>query len=497
MTDDLGMIRPGQVIVLCAFALLTMGVVMVQSAGMSVTPLSDGMNPTQSAAVSGVTTSSLLTSRTSVYLLMALGAMIVASFLPVRRLADRLDRVVWFRPGGDLGLLVMGSVCLIAVIVSVYIPGLRREMNGSARWINLHVPGLESIQPSEIAKWALIGVIAWYASRLASYPSNRLHRFWTGLFPAVAAIGVVAFAVVLEDLGTGVLMVAACTIVLLGAGARIRHFAMFIPIGVMGVVAAIMTSPYRVDRITSFINPYKDPAGDGYHMIQSLATVSGGGVFGRGIGHGLQKFGYLPEDTTDFLFAVVCEELGLVGAVIVISLYAAIVWTGTHIIARERNTLLKLITLGIIATFCIQAMINLMVVTGLGPTKGIALPLMSSGGTGWILTAFMLGVVVSIDRTRVFTPEELEAQAFSEGFAERASRDGELVRVVPDRIERFGPMVRRAREESIAPAEMAELIGNPRIVVKPRVRIRPKPMPIDVPDRDDHDEYEQLMLHDE
>ncbi len=490
------MIRPGQVIILCALALLTMGVVMVQSAGMNVTPLSDGMNPTESAAVSGVTASSLMTSRTSAYLFLAIVAMVIASRLPVRKLADRLDRVVWFRPGGDLGLLMIGSVVLIAVVLSVYVPGLRREMNGSARWINLHAPGLESIQPSEIAKWALIGVVAWYASRLASYPSNRLHRFWTGLFPAVAAIGVVAFAVVLEDLGTGVLMVAACTIVLLGAGARIRHFAMFIPLGAMGVAAAIMTSPYRVDRITSFINPYADPKGDGYHMIQSLATVSGGGVFGRGIGHGLQKFGYLPEDTTDFLFAVVCEELGLVGAMIVISLYAAIVWTGTHIIARERSTLLKLFTLGVVATFCLQALINLMVVTGLGPTKGIALPLMSSGGTGWILSACMLGLVVSIDRTRTPSAEEFEIAAIEEGFAERTQRGGELV-VMPQRVERFGPLVRKARDESIAPAEMQELLGTEELVVKPRVQIRPKPMPIDAPDREDLEEYEQLMLHDE
>ncbi len=497
VADDLGMLRPGQVIVLCALALLMMGVVMVQSAGMNVTPLNDGMNPTESAAVSGVSASSLLTSRTSLYLLVALGAMIAASRLPVRRFADRLDRVVWFRPGGDLGLLLIGSVILLAIILTVYIPGIQREVNGASRWINLHAPGLESIQPSEIAKWMIVGLIAWYASRLASYPKNRLHRFWTGLFPAVAAIGVVAFAVVLEDLGTGVLMVAASTIVLLGAGARVRHFAAFVPIAAFGIVMAIMTSPYRIARITAFLDPYADPKGEGYHMIQSLATVSGGGIFGRGIGHGLQKFGYLPEDTTDFLFAVVCEEIGLVGAIIVVSLYAAIVWTGTHIIAREQNTLLKLITLGVIGTFCLQALINLMVVTGLGPTKGIALPLMSSGGTGWILTAFMLGIVVSIDRTRELAIDEVHADDFAEGFAERALRGDGLVPVIPDRAQLFGPMTRKARQEAIEPAEMGELIGNPDIIVKPRVRVRPKPMPVQTPEREDREEYEQLMLHDE
>jgi cell division protein FtsW len=504
------MIRPGQVIVLCALALLTMGVVMVQSAGMQVTPLSDGMNPSESAAVSGVSAKSLLTSRTSLYLVVALGAMILASRLPVRRFADRLDRVVWFKPGGDLGLLVIGSLAMVAIVLSVYIPGISRRVNGSARWVNLHVPGLESVQPSEIAKWAIIGMIAWYAARLASYPSNRLHRFWSGLFPAVAAIGVVAFAVVLEDLGTGVLMVAACTIVLLGAGARIRHFAAFVPVAAFGVFMAIMTSPYRVARITAFLDPYADPKGEGYHMIQSLATVSGGGVFGRGIGHGLQKFGYLPEDTTDFLFAVVCEEIGLVGAIIVVALYAGIVWTGTHIIARERNTLLKLVTLGIVGTFCVQALINLMVVTGLGPTKGIALPLMSSGGTGWILTAFMLGVVVSIDRTRDDALAEIHADEFAEGFAERTLRDGDPEIIVPDRAQLFGPLT--SSDKAADHPEMQRLLSDQEIELKPRVRVRPKPMsdepqiesraerksePSAHAERLDQDEYEQLLFHDD
>jgi hypothetical protein len=305
-------------------------------------------------------------------------------------------------------------------------------------------------------------------------------------------------------------MVAACTIVLLGAGARIRHFAAFVPVAAFGVFMAIMTSPYRVARITAFLDPYADPKGEGYHMIQSLATVSGGGVFGRGIGHGLQKFGYLPEDTTDFLFAVVCEEIGLVGAIIVVALYAGIVWTGTHIIARERNTLLKLVTLGIVGTFCVQALINLMVVTGLGPTKGIALPLMSSGGTGWILTAFMLGVVVSIDRTRDDALAEIHADEFAEGFAERTLRDGDPEIIVPDRAQLFGPLT--SSDKAADHPEMQRLLSDQEIELKPRVRVRPKPMsdepqiesraerksePSAHAERLDQDEYEQLLFHDD
>ena len=426
------MVRSGHVVMLCALVLLTLGVVMVQSAGMSVRPLAPDADPTAAAAVSGVSIKSLLTSRTSLYLLIAVVAMAFATRLPVRRIADRLERVVWFKPGGDMGVLVIASLMLIGMLLLVYVPGIARVENGSARWITLHLPGLESIQPSEIAKWAIIVLVAWYAARLGSYKEHRLKKFFTGLLPVCLCAGLVAAVVIKEDLGTGALMLMATAIVLLAGGARWAHFAAFIPVALVGLVGAIIAAPYRVTRITTFLNPYADPAGDGYHMIQSMSTVAGGGVFGRGLGNGLQKFGYLPEDTTDFLFAVVCEELGLIGAVIVISAYAGIVWTGTSIAMRERSKPLQLIVLGVIATFAVQALINLVVVTGLGPTKGIALPLMSSGGTGWITTAFMLGLIVSIERTQEYSALYVDHAAEDDGadFALRASR-GSIIEAKP------------------------------------------------------------------
>jgi cell division protein FtsW len=429
--DTLSMVRSGHVVMLCALVLLTIGMVMVQSAGMSVQPLRADMDPSASAAVSGVSAESLLTSRTSLYLVLALGAMAVASRLPIRRFADRLDRVVWFKPGGDLGMLVLVSLMMIMVLGLVYVPGIARVENGSARWINLHLPGLESIQPSEIVKWGIIVLVAWFAARLGSYKENKLTNFFSGLLPVCLCAGLVSGVVILEDLGTGALMIIVTGVVLLAAGARWIHFGMFIPPVLGGLIFAIIAAPYRVQRITAFLDPYADPSGSGYHMIQSIATVAGGGVFGRGLGHGLQKFGYLPEDTTDFLFAVVCEELGLVGAIIVICAYGGIAWTGTSIAMRERSMMLKLTILGIIATISIQAMINLVVVTGLGPTKGIALPLMSSGGTGWIMTAFALGLVVSIDRTQtlvnyVSSLGGTANQQDEELFALRALRGSEV-----------------------------------------------------------------------
>jgi len=168
--------------------------------------------------------------------------------------------------------------------------------------------------------------------------------------------------------------------------------------GLAAVGLAILASPYRVARLTAFLDPYADPQGTGYHMIQSMGAVAGGGFFGRGLGHGLQKFGYLPEDRTDFLFAIICEELGTPGAALVVFLFAGLLLAGLAIVRREPDRLLRLMGVGVITTVGLQAVINLAVVTGLGPTKGIALPLVSSGGTGWILTAFSLGLLVAIDR---------------------------------------------------------------------------------------------------
>src|SRR6185295_7665477 len=150
--------------------------------------------------------------------------------------------------------------------------------------------------------------------------------------------------------------------------------AAFVLAALVGLIGAIWVSPYRIKRLTAFLDPYADPQGAGYHMIQSMAAVAGGEGPGRGLGHGLQKFGYLPEDKTDFLFAVICEELGVVGAAIVIGLFVCLIWAGLAVVRREKCLVLKLVGLGVIATVAFQALINLVVVTGLGPTKGIALP---------------------------------------------------------------------------------------------------------------------------
>ncbi|MEO1584951.1 MAG: FtsW/RodA/SpoVE family cell cycle protein [Planctomycetota bacterium] len=380
-----------QGILLCALALLTLGVVMVHSAGMRIEPASA---ETPVAATDGLTIAGLLGGRDGIFAALAIIAMAAGWLIPDRVVASlsspRPDLLV--RVGG------IGLGGLLVMLLLVYVPGLSREMNASSRWIRLPAPGLGevSIQPSEIVKWSMVGLVAWCAASAG----GRLARFWTGLVPALAAVGLVTVVIMKEDLGTAALVGAVACLVLLGAGARGWHFAAIMPAGLAVIAGGLFAESYRLRRLTAFLDPYADPAGNGYHMLQSMGAVAGGEGAGRGLGHGLQKFGYLPEDTTDFIFAIICEELGVAGAGVVIALYAALLALLLAVVRGAGNPIQRLFVLGVMATIGLQASINLLVVTGLAPTKGIALPLISKGGSGWILTCLALGVVCAIDRAR-------------------------------------------------------------------------------------------------
>jgi cell division protein FtsW len=394
------MLRPGQAIVLCVLSLLCLGVVMVNSADMTL------------GNEGAVTMQSIILSRSTAYMVMALIALLAMSLLPVRRLAAAIgagEQQGEREPGplerfiGPVAMWVCVGV-LLATLATVYVPVIGREINGSHRWLEVKLPavGKVSLQPSEIAKWGMVVLLAWYATRAGA----RMGRFWSGLLPALAAAGVIAGFIVLEDLGTGVLIGAVAAIVLLAGGARWWHLGLLAPVAAGALYVAVASSEYRMKRLTAFLDPYADPEKTGFHMIQSMTAVANGEVSGRGLGFGLQKFGYLPEDRTDFLFAVICEELGVAGAALVVALYIGLLWAGYLVMRRERNPMLKLVALGILSTVGIQAVINLAVVTGLGPTKGIALPLLSSGGTGWILTAASLGLIVAMDRHQAVEEHE-------------------------------------------------------------------------------------------
>ena len=410
-------LRPGHVVALCVVALLTLGVIMVTSARMEVAPVE--LMPVGQAAIPadpgvGSTLASVFLSRSAAYMGLAVIALTAAAFFaPVGWLAGLAERASAQQARG-LRVLTLGAAALLTIISMSFWPGLGRAFNGSSRWISLPIPGLRaiSVQPSEIAKWGLIAVLACYA---ASRP-KLMPTFRRGLIPGLLAAGIIAGGVAYEDLGTGVLIGLSACIVLLAAGARVWHFLSFVPAAAAGFGALVITNPYRIQRLTTFLDPYDQPQAAGYHMIQSMAAVAGGEGAGRGLGYGLQKFGYLLEDHSDFVFAVICEELGIAGAALVIGLYAVMVWAGLAIVRREQSPVLKLLGLGITATLGLQALINIAVVTGMAPTKGIALPLLSSGGTGWIVTAASLGVLIAIDR-RGATARESSSAAVGGDFS--------------------------------------------------------------------------------
>ncbi len=440
---------------MCALALLMVGVVMVNSASMSVSPIGPEGRAGEDQVV---TVASILLSRSTLYMVLAVGAMAACAFLPVRRLADRLaaGSGVADHPLAGLGVLILATGALLGCMALVYVPGLSREVNGSTRWIGVNIPafGALSVQPSEIAKWALPAVLAVVAAKRARWmPTLTL-----GMAPAMLAVGAVCAFVVIEDFGTAALMGVAAVAVLLAGGVRLIHLALLAPAALLGLGVALVHSPYRIQRLVSFANPWADPQGSGYHMIQSLQTVAGGEVWGRGLGHGLQKFGYLPEDTTDFLFAVICEELGVVGAGVVIALQAALVLAVYAVARREALGACKLFTLGVLATIGGQAAINLAVVTGLGPTKGIALPLVSSGGTGWVLTCAALGLVISIARTQPVELEEAEALDEDEEAYEDEDPDDAIVQTTP----------RRRRARHTQDAEEEDLVSAPEVFRRDR-----------------------------
>jgi len=379
-------LRAGHVIVLGVLTLLTIGVLMVNSASMSLKP---------GEAMAG--RDSILLSRSALYMGCALVAMALCAFGPVRRVMSWVANGAWRVPGGrtdGLWLLAIGTLGMVGLLLLVYVPGLASPQKGAHRWIA--VPGLgdTTFQPSEFAKWGMLALLAVVMIRR----SRWMGTIGMGLAPFVLAMGAVLAVIAQEDLGTAVLMACAMGIMLVGSGVKMLHLGALAPLAIAGGAIAVAMKPYRWRRLTTFADPYADVEGAGFHVVQSMVTISGGGPAGRGLGHGLQKFGYLPEDTTDFLLSVICEEMGLAGASIIVLAICAILLAGLKIMQREPEPVMKLFALGALATFGMQAIINIAVVTGWAPTKGIPLPLVSSGGSGWLMTSAALGVLVGMDR---------------------------------------------------------------------------------------------------
>ena len=360
-----------QLLFLIAAALLAFGLVMVQSADARISAPSDQwwLKPfaTKNMAHAGA----------------ALLTLLIVWRFDYRKL---LGPNIFRSPATYLVLITF--LLLLAVLGTP----LGRVVNGAKRW--LEIPGIHmGFQPSELAKLGLVLFISAYAL----HQEVLLRRLWRGFLPLVAAFGVVLVLILKEDFGTTVLIATVCFILLLMAGCKWWHLLLLLPPAGMGAYL-MLSDPFRVARLVAFLDPMADPKGAGYHPLQSLLTIVSGGFWGRGLGNGIQKMGYLPEDNTDFIFAVVCEELGFFGAFMIIALFFVFVLVGWRIMSRCNNLFGKMIAFGITALIGLQAAMNIAVVTVSMPTKGIALPLISSGGTGWIMTAMAIGVLMSIER---------------------------------------------------------------------------------------------------
>ena len=285
-----------------------------------------------------------------------------------------------------LWAMVIATVLCMAVLV----PGIGVQINGARRWIRL---GPVQLQPSELAKWATVLFLAYW---LTYKPPGD--RFIRGFIPTVAPIGVLCLLVVIKDFGTAVLIASCALTMFLAGSVRKRHLAIILLPALAGAGWFLLHKAYRMDRLLAFRDPWASPQGKGYHMIQSLLSFSSGGLFGRGLGNGVQKLGYLPEDTTDFIFSIICEELGLFGAMLTIALYMGVLFVAWQVIKQKRDEFGKMLAFGTASMLGLQAVINVAVATVSVPTKGLSLPLVSAGGTGLVITCAALGLLYSVTR---------------------------------------------------------------------------------------------------
>ncbi|MCG3138182.1 MAG: putative lipid II flippase FtsW [Phycisphaerae bacterium] len=300
------------------------------------------------------------------------------------------DERAWLRePVCWLMVLMVG--CLLAVLI----PGVGVERNGARRWLMLGPASLGiGFQPSELAKLVtLLFMAAWL-----SYRHQIMSQFWKGIIPAVLIIGLLAGLIVPEDLGTAALVVLVGGILILANGARWWHAGLLALPGLAGFVGMILVKPYRLERIASYQDIWADPLGSGYHVIQSLIAIAAGGWWGEGLGAGTQKFGYLPEAQTDFVYALLIEEMGLIGGWVVLGLFVLLALLGWWTMLRAQTRFGKLLALGITMMIGVQAAMNIAVVTVSVPTKGISLPFISAGGSGVLFYSITVGFLASIAR---------------------------------------------------------------------------------------------------
>ncbi len=301
------------------------------------------------------------------------------------RIPYRFWRQTWVVATG----LAVSAVLLVLVII----PGVGVYINGSRRWLNL---GGLSFQPSELAKFAIV----LYMATALSWAGPKVKKLWTGIVPVLIVPGI-TFLLILEqpNLSTAGSIMIVSLILIVMAGAKWRHILLML-VGGLGVGAFYAWSePYRRRRLLSFRNPFAMMNDEGYQLSQSLIAFGSGGIFGMGLGKGRQKYAYLPYPESDFIFAIVGEDFGLLGCLAVIALFAALMVAGYRVAVACRDKFGALLAAGITSSITVQAFLNMGVVVGILPTTGLPLPFFSAGGTSVSITMAAMGILMNISRT--------------------------------------------------------------------------------------------------
>lgn len=362
-------LRPLPLLIISSVALLVMGVVMISSASMDM-----------AAETAGNSYHYVI--RQLIFAGIGCFLALVAVNVPV----------AWWERSGWL-LLGVGLLVLILVLTP-----LGRTVNGSTRWIPF---GLFNVQVSEVAKLCLIAYLAGYVVRRR----EELLHTWAGFLKPLAVLGVASMLLVIQpDFGATVVLVTAAAGMIFLSGVRLSRFMPLIGILVTLGIVLVVTQPYRLKRVVSYLDPWKDQFDSGYQLTQSLIAFGRGEWGGVGLGNSIQKLFYLPEAHTDFIFAIIAEEFGLLGSLIVLGLFTVLVVTG-FVIARRAELanmpFAACFSYGITLLIGLQAGINMAVSTGLLPTKGLTLPLVSYGGSSLMITCVSLGVLARVEMERL------------------------------------------------------------------------------------------------
>lgn len=355
---------PDFILFLATVVLLTIGVIMVFSAS-------------QVVAGQDMNDSYYFLKRQLLWALLGIGLMIFSIRI------DYYNYKKYIMPA-----LVVSFVLLIVVLI----PGVGRVVNGARRWIGV---GSYGFQPSEIVK---ITLILFTAQGLAN-KRERVRKFSTGMLPFLVAMALACALILMQpDLGTALSIAGTIFVMLFAAGAKEKHLGALAGVGLGAVALAIALAPYRMKRFTAFLDPWKDPSNSGFHIIQSLYALGSGGLFGVGLGRSHQKFFYLPERHTDFIFAIIGEELGFIGGAIILLLFFILIWRGFKIALASPDSFASLTAVGLTSLIALQAIINVGVVTSSLPITGIPLPLISFGGSSLLFTLLSVGILLNISR---------------------------------------------------------------------------------------------------